>query len=70
MLRGRDLRALKEARRAKARAKSAARRPLRLSASAQAAVIEKLSEEFDLLCRGEPSGHDVEAALREAEAAA
>lgn len=64
MLRGRDLRGLKAAQRQRAKPR---RRPLRLSASAQAAVIEALREEFDLLCRGEPSGADVEAALLAAE---
>lgn len=67
MLRGRDLRALKAARRERTRRD---RRPLRLSAAAPTAVIEALSEEFDLLGRGIPSGRDVEAALRTAEARA
>lgn len=64
MLRGRDLRALKAARRHRDKPR---RRVLRLSASAQAAVIEALREEFDLLCRGEPSAQDVENALLAAE---
>lgn len=44
------------------------RKPLRLNGSQQAAVIEALREEYDLLHRGEPDGWAVEAALRRAEA--
>lgn len=66
MLRGRDIRALKATKRA--RAAGACRRPLRLSAARQAAVIEALREEFDLLCRGEPTPEQVESALLQAEA--
>ena len=66
-MRGRDLRDMARARRASAKPP---RRPLRLSASAQAAVIEALCEEFDLLCLGEPSSEAVEIALLAAEAKA
>lgn len=50
-----------------ARQKSAPRAPLTLNARQQAAVIEALREEFDLLNRGEPDGHAVECAQRIAE---
>lgn len=50
-------------------ARAAARTPLRLSAAEQAAVIEALMEEYDLLCLGTPTGAAVEAALAQAEAA-
>lgn len=63
----RHLRALN--RRRIARQQAAPRRALTLSASQQAAVIEALREEFDLLNRGDPDGHAVECALRIAEGA-
>ena len=61
----RHLRALSRARRERQR--TAPRQPLKLSASRQLAVIEALIEESDLLGRGDPSGRQVEAALRIAE---
>jgi hypothetical protein len=63
----RHLRAL--TRRRLARQQAAPRRALNLNASQQAAVIEALREEFDLLNRGEPDGRAVECALRIAEGA-
>jgi len=41
----------------------------RLSRSARAAIIERLYEEFDLLCLGVPSPWQIEQAIAQAEGA-